>query len=101
MEKGGYIYITTNRPNGVLYVGVTSNLVGRITQHKNRHYPNSFSAQYNLDKLVYFEAFGSIMEAIAREKQLKGGSRAKKVALIEGFNPRWEDLYPGLVAKSQ
>ncbi len=97
--RGGWVYITTNRPNGVLYVGVTSDLVGRITKHKNRHYPNSFSAQYNLDKLVYYERFDTIVEAIAREKQLKGGSRAKKVALIEAFNPRWEDLYAKLLEK--
>lgn len=97
MEKGGWVYITTNRPDGVLYVGVTSDLIQRIGQHKAKHYPNSFSARYNLDQLVYFEEFSSIVEAIAREKQLKAGSRAKKVALIEKNNPRWRDLYPDLV----
>lgn len=97
MQKRGYVYITTNRPNGVLYVGVTSNLIQRIHQHKTKHFPNSFSAQYNVDQLVYFEEISSIVEAIAREKQLKAGSRAKKVALIEKENPRWRDLYPALV----
>lgn len=81
-------------------MGVTSNLLQRITQHKNKHYPDSFSARYNVDQLVYYEIFGSIVEAIAREKQLKAGNRAKKIALIEAFNPRWEDLYPKLLERN-
>lgn len=92
----GYTYITTNKNNTTLYVGVTSNLADRILQHKNKKYPNSFSARYNLDKLVYYEIFQSIVDAIAREKQLKAGNRAKKIALIENINPDWNDLYVGL-----
>jgi putative endonuclease len=88
-----WVYITTNKPNGVLYVGVTSDLKGRIAKHKSKHYPNSFSAQYNLDKLVYFEKIDGMMKAIVREKQLKAGNRARKVKLIEGMNPEWRDLY--------
>ena len=64
----------------------------RVKQHKHKKYAKSFTARYNLDKLVYFEKFNSIGEAIYREKQLKGGSRKKKVALIETMNPAWRDL---------
>ncbi len=76
-----------------MYVGVTSEIVKRIKEHKEKKYPRSFTARYNLDKLVYYELLTSITEAIAREKQIKGGSRAKKVALIEGANPEWRELY--------
>lgn len=65
----------------------------RISEHKRRHYPNAFSAKYNLDKLVYFEWFGTTAEAYAREQQLKAGNRARKITLIESMNPRWWDLY--------
>ena len=92
--KQGFVYILANKNNTTLYVGVTSNLVQRVQQHKDKHHPNSFSARYNVDKLVYFETFERIGEAIKREKQLKAGSRAKKVALIESTNPAWEDLTP-------
>jgi putative endonuclease len=93
MKKGGCIYIMTNNNNTTLYTGVTSDLKVRVYQHKNNFYPDSFSARYNLHKLVYYEAFNSIVDAIAREKQIKGGSRKKKEALIHGFNPEWKDLY--------
>jgi putative endonuclease len=86
----------TNRHNTTLYVGVTSHLLERIAEHKTSKYPNSFTAKYNLDKLVYYEAFNRIEEAIAREKQLKGGSRKKKLELIQAFNPSWIDLYDSL-----
>lgn len=92
MGKTAWVYIVTNRRNGVLYVGVTSDLKGRITKHKNKTYANSFSAQYNLDKLVYFEKIDGITNAIECEKQLKAGNRARKVKLIEGMNPEWRDL---------
>lgn len=92
MEYGGYIYMITNKNNTTIYTGVTSNLVDRIYEHKNSIY-NGFSNRYNLNKLVYFESFNRIEEAIAREKQLKGGSRADKIILIDEFNPRWDDLY--------
>ena len=94
--KPGFIYITTNKNNTTLYVGVTSNLRNRITQHKEKRYQNSFSARYNLDKLVYYESYQKIGNAIAREKQIKAGSRATKENLIIGFNPDWLDLYDSL-----
>jgi len=93
MGKTSWVYIVTNRRDGVLYVGVTSDLKGRITKHKNKTYANSFSAQYNLDKLVHFEKIDGITNAIEREKQLKAGNRARKVKLIEGMNPEWRDLF--------
>jgi len=92
MTKGGAVYIT-NKGNTTLYIGVTSDLFGRITQHQNKEYPNSFSAQYNLSKLVYYELFHSITEAIAREKQLKAGSRDDKERLVNSMNPEWMDLF--------
>jgi len=92
LMKTGYVYIITNKNNTTLYVGVTSNLVQRIQRHKDKYYPNSFSARYNLNKLVYYEVIQMIGDAITREKQLKAGNRAKKVALIERMNPEWKDL---------
>jgi len=91
-----WIYITTNRVNGVLYTGVTSELKNRISNHKTKKYKNSFSARYNVDKLVYFEKFDSIVTARKREKQIKSGSRAKKIRSIESMNPEWNDLYDTL-----
>jgi putative endonuclease len=82
----------TNRPRGTLYTGVTSDLPGRIWQHKNM-ITKGFSAKYNLTRLVYFELFEDMYHAIAREKQLKAGSRTAKVRLIEKANPCWRDLY--------
>ena len=93
MEKKGYVYILFSRRNGTLYTGVTSDLKRRVYEHKTKLHPKSFSAKYDVDKLGYYEEFVSIKEAIEREKQIKGGSRAAKLALIEGMNPRWEDLY--------
>ena len=92
MEKGGYIYILTNKTNKVLYTGVTSNLTNRLFQHRTDHFKNAFTSRYNVSKLVYFEEFHSIEDAISREKQLKAGSRQKKIDLIEGINPEWTDL---------
>jgi len=94
--KPGYIYLLTNKNNTTLYVGVTANIIQRIQQHKEKFNPKSFTARYNLDKLVYYEAFQSIGDAIGREKQLKAGNRAKKIALIESMNPEWNDLYDTL-----
>jgi len=91
--KPGYIYILTNKNNTTLYVGVTAYLKTRITQHKEKFDKKSFTARYNLDRLVYYESHQRIGDAIAREKQLKGGSRAQKVKLIESINPEWKDLY--------
>jgi len=88
--------MTTNKPNGVIYTGVTSELKYRAQSHKNKKYKNSFSARYNLNKLVWYEEFNSIIAARAREKQIKAGSRAKKIQLIEAMNPEWRDLYDDL-----
>ncbi len=87
-----FIYIITNRKDGVLYTGVTRDLVRRIYEHRNK-LAAGFSAHYNLTRLVYFEAGDSIESAIAREKQLKGWRREWKVALIERENPQWRDVY--------
>ncbi|MBL9219685.1 MAG: GIY-YIG nuclease family protein [Opitutaceae bacterium] len=86
-----YVYIVTNRSNGTLYTGVTNDLKRRVWQHKNKALPG-FTAQYGLGVLVCFETFRDIRSAIAREKQIKAGSRAKKLALIERENPQWLDL---------
>lgn len=92
MERGTYIYILTNKNHTVLYTGVTSNLVNRLYEHRTGLYKNSFTNRYNVKKLVYFEDFTSIEEAIAREKQIKASSRQKKIDLINRFNPEWKDL---------
>ncbi|HVW99871.1 MAG TPA: GIY-YIG nuclease family protein [Candidatus Babeliaceae bacterium] len=92
MKQHNYcVYIITNKNNRVLYIGVTSDLQGRIWQHKNKVY-KGFAARYGCNKLVYYEEFQWIHDAIAREKQLKAGSRQKKIDLIEGINLSWEDL---------
>jgi putative endonuclease len=93
VKKGGCVYIITNKIHTVLYVGVTSNLQQRIWQHINKFYPESFTAKYNCNKLVWYESFASISEAIVREKQLKAGNRAKKMELIKELNPDWKDLW--------
>jgi putative endonuclease len=89
-----YVYILTNRYNTVLYTGVTNNLGRRLSDHRNRVHPRSFTAQYNVHKLVWFETFTSIRAAIAREKQIKAGSRRKKIALVERENSGWRELWP-------
>jgi putative endonuclease len=85
-EKHGYVYIMTNQYNTTLYVGVTSDLISRIVQHKLKVHPESFTARYNLNKLVYFEYCGSIVFAITREKQIKKGNRFRKIKLINSIN---------------
>lgn len=95
--KQGFICILINKNNTVLYVGVTSSLVERMKEHRTKKYSGSFSARYNLHKLVYWESFASITEAIAREKQLKAGIRQKKIELIERANPKEVDLFAYLV----
>lgn len=87
------VYIMTNQNNTVLYTSVTSELANRCIQHRNKLFPDSFSAKYNVNKLVYYEQFGNISHAIAREKQIKAGSRKKKIDLIEKDNPMWNDLF--------
>ncbi|GAB3653758.1 GIY-YIG nuclease family protein [Echinicola sediminis] len=93
MEKGGCIYILTNKRHTTLYVGVTSNLIQRIYEHKMGKDTKSFSFRYNLNQLVYYESFHSIEEAINREKQIKSGNRKKKEELINSMNPDWKDLW--------
>jgi putative endonuclease len=90
--KQGFVYILTNEWNTVFYVGVTSDLVRRIYQHREK-LVEGFSKRYHLTKLVYYEVCEDIGIAIQREKQLKGGSRKKKIALIDSTNPEWKDLY--------
>ncbi len=90
-SKNGYVYILTNKVNTVFYTGVTSDLKLRIYQHKNK-LVDGFTKRYNLNKLVYFEIFDLITYAIEREKQIKGGSRRKKIDLIESANPEFRDL---------
>ena len=89
--KKGYVYILANKGHNVLYTGVTSDLIKRIYEHKNK-FVEGFAKKYNLDQLMYYEIFESIKEAIQREKQIKGLLRIKKIALIEKMNPQWEDL---------
>ena len=93
MEKS-YIYFMTNKNNTVIYIGVTTNLLKRVYQHKVKSY-KGFTSKYNCDKLVYFEEFDDINLAISREKQLKAGNRPKKEGLIDQENPDWEDLSEG------
>ena len=93
MEKGGCVYIVTNEHHTTLYTGVTGDLYSRIVEHREKEFPKSFTARYNLTKLVYYETFYSIEEAIEREKQLKSGSRKAKEKLINEFNPDWKDLF--------
>ena len=92
MSKKGYVCIVTNRAQGTLYIGVTSNLPHRIYQHKNK-LADGFTKKYNLHRLVYFETSEHMASAIAREKQLKNWHREWKVELIERFNSEWRDLY--------
>ena len=96
MESGCSVYLITNQKNTVIYTGVTSDLKSRIYDHKTKKYRDSFTAKYNCNKLVYFENFSTIIEAIAREKQIKGGSGKKKLELVNKFNPEWNDLYETL-----
>ena len=86
------IYIMANKPNGTLYIGVTSNLLQRVSITKMVAL-KGFTRRYNCKILVYYELFDAMMPAIIREKQIKDGSRAKKIALIESINPYWDDLF--------
>ncbi|MBO5287287.1 MAG: GIY-YIG nuclease family protein [Clostridia bacterium] len=86
-----YVYILTNKTNRVLYIGVTNDLSRRIYEHKNELL-DGFTKKYHVHKLVYYEEYTYVNNAIAREKQLKGWIREKKNLLIEAFNPNWEDL---------
>jgi putative endonuclease len=92
MEKPFYVYILSNKRNGTLYTGVTSNLIQRVWQHKNK-IVKGFTEKYNISNLVYFETHDSAESAITREKQIKKWNRAWKLRLIEEKNPQWIDLY--------
>jgi putative endonuclease len=96
MEKESYVYIMTNRTHGVLYTGVTGDIGRRVSQHKAGT-GGQFTKKYKVTKLIYVEIFSDIRDAIAREKQIKGGSRSKKIELIETMNPEWRDLSEDLV----
>jgi putative endonuclease len=91
------IYILTNKGNRVLYTGVTSYLFKRISDHKAK-VVKGFTSSYNVTKLVYYEEFNTMEDAIAREKQIEGGSRQKKIDLIHSKNPQWRDLYEDFFA---
>ena len=90
------VYIMTNKPLGTLYVGVTSDLVKRVYEHKN-NLVGGFTKRYNLHHLVYYETTPDIYEAIVREKRLKKWNRAWKISLIEKFNSSWSDLYSEII----
>lgn len=87
-----YVYILASKKNGTLYVGITSDLIKRVYQHKNGMI-SGFNKKYKVNKLMYFEQYEDISEAIKREKQLKGWRRDWKLKLIEDNNPRWEDIF--------
>jgi len=92
MHKHFYVYIMTNKNNTVLYTGMTNNLKRRVYEHKSGIL-KGFTSRYNINKLIYYEISGNPESAIAREKQIKKGSRNKKLFLINSFNPDWKDLY--------
>jgi putative endonuclease len=95
MTKQYYVYIMTNSKNTVLYVGVTNDLIKRVYEHKAK-LADGFTKKYNIVKLVYYEVFEDIENAILREKQIKAGSRQKKIQLIDSTNREWRDLYDEL-----
>ena len=90
--KQGFVYILTNKKDGVLYIGVTNDLLRRVKEHKDKT-ARGFSYKYNCDKLIYYEQTNDITRAIEREKRLKKWNREWKVKLINKFNPEWNDLY--------
>ena len=95
MRKQYCVYIVTNKYHTVLYTGVTGNLQKRIYEHKEK-LVEGFTKRYHITKLVYYEVYDEVYRAIAREKQIKAGSRQKKIALIESLNKEWRDLYEEL-----
>ena len=92
-----YVYILASATNYTVYIGVTSDLIRRVYEHKNHLDPDSFTSKYDVHKLVYYEQTSDVRAALEREKQLKGWRRSKKNALIEAVNPEWKDLYPSLL----
>ena len=95
MHTESYVYLLTNKHNNVLYTGVTSDLIRRIYEHKNK-FVQGFTKKYNVDRLVYYEVCPDILSAITREKKIKGWSRKKKNDLVNALNPNWDDLYTSL-----
>jgi len=95
-EKLFYVYIMASEKNGTLYIGVTSNLLNRVSQHKNKEL-KGFTEKYNIKKLVYYEIFSDSLSAITREKHIKKWNREWKINLIEKDNPGWKDLYKKLI----
>ena len=93
MKYGGFVYIITNQYNRVLFTGVTSALRARIFEHISKFYPQSFTAKYNCNKIVWYEFFPRIELAIAKEKQIKAGNRKTKESLINKMNPAWKNLW--------
>jgi len=98
MQKGGWVYLLTNKGHSVIYTGVTSDLVGRILQQQQKTYPRSFTARYNINTLIYFLFFEDIREAIEEEKRIKAGSRTAKIKLVTTLNPNWQDLWIEIVS---
>jgi len=96
MPRQPAVYMLANRKNGTLYTGVTSNLVQRVWQHRNDLVPG-FTDRYGAHRLVWFELHEDMISAITREKQIKAGSRKRKLALIEKKNPAWRDLYDDIL----
>jgi len=96
-ERGGCVYIIANKTHSVWYTGVTSDLMSRIWEHRNKVHPTSFTAKYNCTKLVFYQSYSAIQEAIAAEKIIKAGNRQSKIDLIGSMNPEWFDLYDGLL----
>ena len=94
-----FVYILGNRGK-MLYVGVTNNIRRRVWEHKTKRNPRSFTARYDIDRLLYFEEFRYVLNAIAREKEIKGWRREKKIGLIESMNHKWRDLSEGWFASS-
>ena len=95
--KGGWVYVMTNKPGGVLYIGVTAELAARVAQHREWH-GSSFCRRYNLKRLVLAEHYPTIFEAITREKAMKEWRRAWKIQRIEEANPAWDDLWEQIVS---
>jgi putative endonuclease len=99
MEKTYFVYILASQKNGTLYIGVTSDLLKRIYEYKNK-LVDGFTSEYGVDKLVYFESTSDVYSALTREKQLKNWRREWKLSLIEQNNPSWCDLYDNLISGS-
>jgi len=95
MKREYYVYMMTNKRNAVVYTGVTNDLKRRVYEHKEK-LVHGFTKKYNITKLVYYEVFEDIENAILREKQIKGGPRGKKIELINSMNKEWRDLYGDL-----